>query len=884
MWIMNFLLILSGTVSAVLGISFFFQNRRAAGNIAYYMLFCGIWSALWCLCYGMIGITDNLELCEILRKVGVLGIDSFLLTEVFLVSEMSGAKPGIIVTMRVGAVVISIMDLCWFAQSKVDTFIRKSAWTTWTANPEGQLNRTIHTVYIVLIFLTLIFFGISWIINNTLERNKRFLVLIFVSNFIMLFFTLPDTFLPALGLTAVSTSGLGAAACSIVIWYGASQLNTFDVRTGNIKDRLFDFLEVGIIVMDPMFRIAMVNRYAQQLIGTRDYTGLKLTDFFAMDTLTMGELFANAEDEISTARLREKNGKRAFSVRVKAVADDYGDPFCYMCVFLDVTEEVEAATRLEIASQAKSRFLAQMSHEIRTPINAVLGMNEMILRESKESGIIEYAENIDSAGNTLLSLINSILDFSKIEDGKMDIVPVQYDTASMINDLINSIEQRADSKGLTLKTDIDRNIPASLIGDDVRVSQVIMNLLTNAVKYTPKGTITFTMRVRNRDEERVQLYVSVADTGIGIRKEDIGRLFDSFTRLDEELNHNIEGTGLGISIVKSLLNMMGSRLHVESTYGEGSEFSFVIFQKIANAEPIGDYSERIRKSHTKKGTEDLIQAPCARILVVDDNDMNLKVTGNLLKLCHIKPDMVSSGEKAIEIMQTQNYDIVFLDHMMPGMDGIETLHTLVEKELIPPYTTMIALTANAVVGARESYIEAGFKDYLSKPIELKELVKKLKQYLPSEAYDSAPEAYESAPKAYESAPEAVTPPPADHPGLGYNESALRSAGIDPDTGISYCADDPAFYGEMLGEFARDSETKAKELGACFDGEDWRGYQVRAHAMKSVLKTLGAAALSEKAQTLEHAAKESDTEFIRKNHGDLLEAYRKLAADIRGAGA
>ena len=925
MWIINCLLLMLGTVSATLGISFYARNSQAANKIRFYILFYGIFSAVWCICYGVIGIMDNLDTCEMLRKVGVIGVDGFLLTEVFLVSEMSGLKRGIIRVVRIGATLISVVDYFWFAQSKVDTFIRERAWTTWQANPDGQLNRTIHTIYIVLIFLILISLGISWIINNQLRRNKRFLFLVFLSNFIMLAFTMPDTFLPAMGRSAISTSGLGAAACSIVMWYGATQLNSFDIRTGNVKDRLFDFLEAGIIVLDPFFKISMVNRYAQQLVGERDYKGLKLTDFFTMDKGRMGELFANAEDEINTTRLWDKNGERAYSVRVKALADDYGEPFCYMCVFLDVTDEVEAASKLEIASQAKSRFLAQMSHEIRTPINAVLGMNEMILRESHEENTLEYAENIDSAGNTLLTLINSILDFSKIEDGKMDIVPVQYDTASMINDLVNSIEQRADSKGLTLNVNIDESIPASMVGDDVRVSQVIMNLLTNAVKYTPKGSVTFTMRVRNRDAERVQLYVSVADTGIGIRKEDIGRLFEAFARLDEEKNHTIEGTGLGISIVKSLLNMMGSKLHVESDYGEGSVFSFLIFQQIADATPIGDYQERIRKSHQKKGDSDLIQAPKARILVVDDNDMNLKVSGNLLKLCGIKPDMVSSGEEAIEIMKQKTYDIVFLDHMMPGMDGIETLHTLVAEDLIPPSTIMIALTANAVVGARDTYIDAGFRDYLSKPIELKELIRKLERYLPEEAYACENETpseivdmgthtpggsmktdsstgtdgsggemtCESDEKSKVVDAEGSVHAPAQalsvvgddieaSGSLPYNEEALRSAGVDPEVGIGYCAGDAGFYAEMLRDFTNETEKKIEDLEARYSEEDWHGYQVQIHAMKSVLRMLGAAALSDQAKSLEDACKNSDIDFIKQNHKDMMEAYRKLSEAIGGS--
>lgn len=886
MLIINSLLLMLGAISLVFGVSFYLRNRHAAGKIRSYILLYGLCSAIWCICYGAIGITDNLTQCEIMRKIGVVGINGFLVTEVFLVSEMSGSNKGLIRYMRAAAIFIAVVDFMFFAQNKVDLFIREQSWTTWKAHPDGRMNRTIHSVYIVLIFCILIFFGINWIINNRLKRLKRFLLMVFVSNFIMLFFTLPDTFLPAMGKPAISTSGLGAAACTIVIWYGATQLNSFDIRTGNIKDRLFDFLEAGIIVLDTDFNIAMVNRYAAQLAEQKS-DGLKITDFFDIDIEEQQKCFMASVDTIYSTRLWNKAGTRAFSIRVKAVEDDYGDPFCYMCVFLDVTEEVEAASRLEVVSQAKSRFLAQMSHEIRTPINAVLGMNEMILRESKEESTLQYAENIDSAGNTLLTLINSILDFSKIEDGKMDIVPVQYNAASVIHNLVNSVYQRAEAKGLKFNVEIDKKIPSVLIGDDVRISQVIMNLLTNAVKYTPKGSVTFTVNVQEKEKDNVKLFVSVADTGIGIHEENIERLFVSFERLDEVKNHNIEGTGLGISIVKSLLSMMGSRLNVESTYGKGSVFSFVITQQIADATPIGDYEERIKRVHQKKEKNDLISAPKARILVVDDNEMNLKVSGNFLKLCHIKPDMVSSGEEAIRIMRDNTYDCVFLDHMMPGMDGIETLHQMTEEKIIPENTIMIALTANAVVGAREAYLKEGFTDYLSKPIELRKLVQILKKYLPESAYEEETETAglsEAGTSELNNTTVSVTGETvksssenvSDKP---FNEEILRKAGIDPETGIMYCAGDAGFYGEMLAEFSSKAEEKTAELENFYKQKDWNNYKVLIHAAKSVLKTLGASELSERAKELEMAAKNGDEELIVNKHEGMMADYLELAKAV-----
>ena len=383
----------------------------------------------------------------------------------------------------------------------------------------------------------------------------------------------------------------------------------------------------------------------------------------------------------------------------------------------------------ESANEAKSAFLAQMSHEIRTPINAILGMNEMVLRESSEESIRVYAENIKSSGRTLLSIINSILDFSKIEDGKMEIEEVRYETASMICDLENSIAERAKAKGLSLVIKADENLPRTLLGDDIRIKQVVTNLLTNAVKYTEKGSVTLTVKKLGEEDGRILMFVEVADTGIGIREEDISVLTESFKRVDMNHNRTIEGTGLGLAIVTGLLSKMDSRLEIDSKYQEGSRFSFKLSQKVVDTEPMGDYHNKTHMVTEGKKSEEKLSLPNVRTLVVDDNKMNLKVAGKLLSLFGIKADMVSSGREALEVLSEKQYDILFLDHMMPEMDGIEVLHEIKARSLVSEETAIIALTANAISGVREMYLSEGFDDYLSKPIEPAELESILRKYL-----------------------------------------------------------------------------------------------------------------------------------------------------------
>ncbi len=392
----------------------------------------------------------------------------------------------------------------------------------------------------------------------------------------------------------------------------------------------------------------------------------------------------------------------------------------------------KAASAAAAADRAKSNFLARMSHEIRTPINAILGMNEMVLRENRDDAIEEYALNISSAGNTLLTLINEILDFSKIEDGKIEIIPVKYETASMIGDLVNIISDRAAGKGLSLELNIDPEIPAYMYGDDIRIKQIITNLLTNAVKYTEKGSVQLTVKQteKNDDSDDVTLYIEVRDTGIGIRDEDMEKLFDSFQRLDEQRNRNIEGTGLGIPITHNLLLMMGSHLDVSSVYGQGSSFSFTLRQKRIGDEKIGQFDIHHRAGLRRNAQERYLYAPDARILIVDDNKMNLKVASGLLKRTGIVPDTALSGKECIELVRKNKYHIIFMDHMMPDMDGVETYNRLRSDNLIGSDTTVIAMTANAVTGAMDTYLSYGFEGYISKPIASDKLEDELKKHLP----------------------------------------------------------------------------------------------------------------------------------------------------------
>lgn len=527
------------------------------------------------------------------------------------------------------------------------------------------------------------------------------------------------------------------------------------------------------------------------------------------------------------------------------------------------------------ANEAKGKFLAHMSHEIRTPINAVLGMDEMILRESKEENIKAYAMDIRIAGQTLLSLINDILDFSKIDSGKMEIVPVEYDVSSMIHDLVNMASQRLGDKNVRLETEIDNEIPSRLYGDDVRIRQVLANILTNAVKYTHEGTVWFRIRGCRKNEMAV-LQFEVEDTGIGIKEEDLPRLSAEFERIEEDRNHNIEGSGLGMNITMQLLKLLGSRLHVESIYGKGSKFSFELEQKIVDSAPIGDFKFRIQQIAEQYHYQAKLCAPDAKILVVDDNAVNRKVFRNLLKETKIQVTEAEGGLECLELVKENHYDLIFLDHMMPEMDGVETLHRFRALSGYPCQNTpVIVLTANAVSGAKEKYLAEGFDDFLSKPIVPEKLETMIRNMLPGELLQASEtkktQTNEEEPGVRQQAGQL----PAELPfvdGLDWQYAWLHLPDLEL---LEYTIKE--FYAQI--DPAADQLEQA--YGKILEPGWLDRYRIQVHAMKSLAATAGIIPLSGVAKLLEYAARDGKIEMIMSMTEPFLEEWRGYCQKLQG---
>lgn len=552
-------------------------------------------------------------------------------------------------------------------------------------------------------------------------------------------------------------------------------------------------------------------------------------------------------------------------------------------------------------NEEKTVFLEKMSHQIRTPVNSVLGMNTLIEEESRNPDVIEYANDIENAGNVLVSIIDDILDFSKINTGEIELQPVSYRMSSLLNDCYNMISIRATEKDLKFDVSVNKTMPDYLYGDMVRIRQIMMNLLTNAVKYTETGKVELNLDYELQDEDSILLKIEVRDTGIGIQADNLDKLFIPYQRVDQKKNRSIEGTGLGLSITRHLVELMKGEIQVDSVYGSGSVFSVVIPQRVMDKEVIGTFDSRLSSADSfSKQNLNWFTAEGAKILVVDDAAMNCKVMAGILKKTRMQIQTAGSGEECIKRLADDKYDIIFMDHLMPGIDGIQTLHAIkAQKRGLNYNTPVVMLTANALVGARQEYLEEGFSDYLSKPVNARKLLEVCLRFIPEWKIKPSQKPEENS--QYTEKTEHIDKPAENSQ---YTEETKENEEIiekeyaenheeqpqsameelnqflDTETGMEYCMEDEDLYLEIIQDYIDNS--RKEELEKAYKESDYHSYCVSVHALKSTSKTIGAMKLSELAKELEDAASREDAAYIASHHDSLIAKYDELLGRLQDA--
>ena len=869
----NCLAVVFSTIIAICGISYFMREKNA-GALRYYMLVMGFFGALWSGGYGIMGFTETGEAAAVFRAVGLVGVAGFMMTEALMIAYMVELPKWLFRAYAMIFGIFAVVDLYFFIPDQ-HIFVRLNGRMCYYST--NSFGRMVHNIFLAFVAVTMIAMAILWVHKEKLKRQSYYVRAAILANIAILFSIIPDTILPMLGKPSFPSSAYGMFLTYMITWFWATRFNAFSITVGNLSQYIYESANTAILIFDEYFRLVLANPYGQELLGIKKIENQKLMQLFQGTDAEFGRIKDGIlRDNKGVAELVSVHGAISCSLNFSLARDFHDDPYCIVCFVYDLTKEKNMLEEVVRANEAKSQFLANMSHEIRTPINGILGMDSVLLKECHDENLREYAKNIQSAGQSLLSIINDILDISKIESGKMEILTIRYQLFSVLNDCYNLTKIKLQNKPVSFIMQINEKLPSWLYGDEVRIRQIINNFLSNAVKYTKEGNITFELDFEEKTDEQILLVITVRDTGIGIKEEDLGKLFESFTRIEEKRNRNIEGTGLGLNLTKNLVNLMGGEVFAESTYGKGSCFTAKIPQKIADAKPMGDFGKRYQQYLSTSDDDKLsFLAPDAKILVVDDVTMNLKVVEGLLKATKIQIDTAVSGSECLECVKTTPYQMIFLDHMMPEMDGLETLEHMKNLADNPnAQTPVIMLTANAIVGAKEEYIEAGFTDYLTKPIRETELLEMILKYLPEELVcENGGQGIEKSQDAQD-----MEQPEAGGEGAEPLQRLEQLEGLDVKTGLIYCMNEEDFYIEMLQEFLQ--ADKASQLKHFLAEEDWDNYRTTVHALKSTSLTIGAAHLSGEAKALEMAAKEGNMDYIRSHHDGVMDEYKELTDHLK----
>lgn len=726
---------------------FFSKEKRSFAHNTLSLLCLG--SSIWSFGFSALFMQTDPGIAYLCRAIGMVGVFIYLITGQIMVCYLSSLNSHIKYALN-GFALTGI--IVWIMTCKRDevVFFMENDLMSYSFKP--GLVSTVYTVYSTIIALSTLLVAIHMVLRSPQKHDKVFGRHLVVAVLCIATGMVFDTVLPLLGKSAFPGSTMTQFIGMLVICNAVKTLDRSDINIYNMSMFIYNSLSMPILVYDDKPEIKIMNDSSSIFFGEyREVANIKTLPISKLFDVDEEEVFS-FEGSVQSISATCRNNQIYCELSISKIHDSYDDLIGYIILVNDLSEQVKAMHRLEeakedaeTANKTKSTFLANMSHEIRTPMNAIIGLSELVLNMELQDQVREYITDIKTSSKNLLAIINDILDISRLESGKAEVLCSAYYSTSIIRDIRTIINTQAQRKGLEFIMDLDPRIPDKLYGDKVRIRGVLINLLNNAVKYTKSGSITFSIRVLSITNDTVRLEYKVIDTGIGIKEEEIDTIFDSFSQVNRKINRSVEGTGLGLSIVKGYVKLMGGHISVASTYGKGSVFSVILDQKVMDSQSIHNI-EALMDTSIDEFSLGTMKIRDTKVLVVDDNMMNLKVSGRSIEHYGVSVDTASSGADAIKLCQETAYDMVFMDQMMPGMDGVEAMQRI--RRISPYYDQggtckIIVLTANAINGMREQLTGVGFDDYLGKPINFSQLESVFRRYIPAERICYEPEEKES---------------------------------------------------------------------------------------------------------------------------------------------
>lgn len=858
-----------------------------------FVIFC-LSSAIWSFGFFGVLIQTIPEKAYLWRAIGMVGTFAYLISATYMICYFANIKK----FYRYFAEVFSLFGIVIYF------FVIQKEQTTYKLDKIGMtysfksgIWNTLYILYTVIVAINMLFVVIYMLRNAKSQRLKELGKKLLLVEGVVILGMIFDTVFPIVGKMAIPGSSIAQFLGLAVMYYTIIFVSHSRINIENMSKFIYYSLNVPVLIYDSDLKLQLINDTAYSFFDITE-EDLSNTEVEHLFTLKSEDVFRFDTDEHTIDAICYNN-KLYCNLSVNKIYDDYDDIIGYIIIVTDLSERIksmreleEAMNAAEHANQAKSSFLANMSHEIRTPMNAIIGFSELVLKMDINNEVREHIEDIKWSSHNLLAIINDILDISKIESGKMELSMENYYTASLLNDVALIISSQASKKNLEFKMNIAENIPREMYGDKVRIRGILINILNNAVKYTNEGQIIFDVSVINQTAHNIKIEFKITDTGIGIKPENLDNLFNTFERLEQKHQYAIEGSGLGLSIANGFINLMGGDIFVESTYGKGSTFTVILEQGVIDAKPLDKEFYRAKDNYTNSSLSDM-QIRDLHVLVTDDNMINLKVAHGILSYYGLNVDTAESGKKAIELCKNNNYDIVFMDQMMPEIDGIEAMNQI--RKLNSHYKKgglgkIIALTADAIKGAKESLLEKGFDEYLGKPINVTHLERIFKEFVPKEKiiYKKADKPANPNGNSFTNSNNLLnnnlTPINNSIDVNTNSEVNINNAfkflkenlkNIDIERGIANCGGLITDYLKILEITYEYGEKQLEELKNAHDNKDYEYYTIKIHALKSTSLNIGATEISEMAKSQELEGKAGNYSYIDEHMWEFQDEYRKL---------